>query len=290
MDLLDLAPNARHLRAVVNDLVDTIESIDTSPETTLSDHDLRHTVMRLERAINSASAAQAVALVEMGSRARTHDVATAGGNAGGHDPETSVLVSEEFIPDEISLLLHCSTAAAHARYHTALDAARTPAAPLLWRAGVIDARKVQVIADELTPLDPRANTTHELAADAADYATTHTPTQTRAWLARRVIAADPHAASERCRRASADRRVVFTPGVDSMASIWAHLPGVQARQVFDTVDAVAKAAEADDVRTMDQRRADALIDLVTGRAEPPRVDLQVVVSAESLSGQSDSPA
>jgi hypothetical protein len=290
MELLDVLTTAHHLRAMVNDLVDTIERTDAPPGATLSDLDLRRTIVQLERAINSATAAQAACLAEMGRRARGHGAATTTLTASPHDPQTSVLVSEEFIPDEVALLLHCSTASAHARYRTALDAERTPAAALLWRAGVIDARKVQVIADELGSLDPQADSTYELGVDAADYAAMHTPTQTRSWLARRVIATDPDAAAERCRRASAERRVVFTPGADSMASIWAHLPGVQARQVFDTVDAVAKAAGSDDARTMDQRRADALIDLVTGRAQPPRVDVQVVVSAESLAGTSELPA
>ena len=81
-----------------------------------------------------------------------------------------------------------------------------------------------------------------------------------------------------------ERKLVFTPGVDSMASLWALLPAVHARQVFDTVNAVAQVAGRDDVRTMDQRRADALVDLVTGRAAPPQVRVQVVVSEAALAG------
>ena len=43
------------------------------------------------------------------------------------------------------------------------------------------------------------------------------------------------------------------------------------------------------VEEMDQRRADALVDLVTGRAEPPRLALLVVVPADVLAGESDEP-
>ncbi len=65
---------------------------------------------------------------------------------------------------------------------------------------------------------------------------------------------------------------------------------MQARQVYDTANAVAMAAGAGDVRTMDQRRADALVDLLTGRAEPPQVSVQVVVPADTLLGESAQPA
>jgi hypothetical protein len=104
------------------------------------------------------------------------------------------------------------------------------------------------------------------------------------------LAADPDAAAERRERASAARRVQVSQGADGMASLWAWLPGAQARQVYDTVHAVAMASGTDDVRTMDQRRADALVDLVVGRAAPPLVNFQVVASAESLTGMSDQPA
>jgi hypothetical protein len=40
---------------------------------------------------------------------------------------------------------------------------------------------------------------------------------------------------------------------------------------------------------MDQRRADALVDLVTGRAEPPQVNVQVVVPADTLLGIGNEP-
>ena len=67
------------------------------------------------------------------------------------------------------------------------------------------------------------------------------------------------------------------------------LPSVQARQVYDTVNALARAAGSDDIRTMDQRRADALFDLLCGRAEPPQVSIAVTVPADVLLGKSAEP-
>lgn len=125
---------------------------------------------------------------------------------------------------------------------------------------------------------------------AADYASDHTAPEVRRWLARRVIAADPGMAEVRHRRAVADRRVTFNPMADGVAELAAVLPGVQARQIYDTVNAMAAGAAPGDIRSMDQRRADALVDLVTGRAEPPQVSVQVVVTADSLLGEGIEPA
>ncbi len=141
-----------------------------------------------------------------------------------------------------------------------------------------------------------------VAAQASEYATTHTAPQTRAWLARRVISADPGAAEIRRARASEGRRVTLTPLADGMAELNALLPGIQARQAYDTLNALANRSNTGtglvgpgstgpgDARTMDQRRADALMDLLTGRAEPPQVSIQVVVPADTLTRAADLPA
>jgi hypothetical protein len=86
----------------------------------------------------------------------------------------------------------------------------------------------------------------------------------------------------RRKRALADRSVTVTPLPDGVSELAAILPSVQARQIYDTVNSIAHAAAPGDIRTMDQRRADALFDVITGRAEPPRVNVQVVVPADTL--------
>jgi hypothetical protein len=236
----------------------------------------RDVVRLMEQVASSATAIQAMAMASMVEEAE---------HASADDRSSEVLVPDpEFVPDEVALALHCSTITAHRRVQVAQDAARHPALMTMWCAGTLSPTAVQVVTELVDSLDPTVPATYDLVTDAADYAAEHTPSQTRAWLTRRVLAADPHAAEDRRRRAMTDRRVVFTPGVDSMGSLWALLPGVQARQVYDTVNALAVACGADDARTMDQRRADALVDLVTGRAAPPRVQMQVVVSEAALTG------
>lgn len=230
----------------------------------------RELVGLMEQVANSALAVQAMAMAAIfeDAEAATAPVSSTG----------DLLPDPEFIPDEMALTLRCSSVTAHRRCQVAKDAARHPALVTHWAAGVLSSAAVAVITELVGCLDASALSTYDLVVDAADYAACHTPNQTRAWLTRRVLAADPQAAEERRRRAFAERRVTFTPGNDSMASLWALLPAVQARQVYDTVDAVAMAADADS-RTMDQRRADALVDLVVGRAEPPRVQVQVLLPA-----------
>lgn len=253
-----------HLRT----LVDQIASRD--------DVTSRDLVELMEQVSSSATAVQAMAIASMLDEAER---SAAAGTVDG-----LLTPAAEFVPDEVALALRCSPVAAHRRVRLARDAVRHPALLTMWSAGVLSPASVGVVTELVETLDETQPATYDLVMDAADYAADHTPGQTRAWLTRRVQAADPEAAEERRRRAVAERKVVFTPGGDSMGSLWAFLPGVQARQIYDTVNAVAMAAGGDDARTMDQRRADALVDLVVGRAEPPQVSVQVVTSAAMLSG------
>ncbi len=198
------------------------------------------------------------------------------------DPQRS-----EFVADEIAVALHCTRMAAAARYALALAAVTHPALMSVWSAGAIDARKVHVICDGLRDVSSPA--VDDLAAQAAAYAAGHTAPELRRWLARRVIAADPGMAEVRRTRAVAGRRVAVTPLPDGVSELLALLPSVQARQVYDTVNAVAMAADADDMRTMDQRRADALFDLLCGRADPPQVTIAVTIPADTLLGEGAAP-
>jgi hypothetical protein len=116
-----------------------------------------------------------------------------------------------------------------------------------------------------------------------------TAPQLREWLRRRVIAANPDAAEERRQRAMADRRVVITPGDDGLSELWALLPSVQARQIQQGLTAAAHDAGADDGRSMDQRRADSLVDLLLGRSEPQAVKVHLIVDADTVAGDRHHP-
>src|SRR4051794_38853018 len=141
----------------------------------------------------------------------------------------------------------------------------------------------------------------EPVVDAAiEYAKERTVPQLRAWLKRRVIEAAPEAAERRRIKALADRRVTLTPVGDGMAELWALIPAVPGLHIRKLLDSLAMSSgrpsngsshgSADDLRTADQRRADALVDLIIGDAPAPAVDISLVVSAETVCGVSAGPA
>lgn len=249
-----------------------------------TDGELRDSLAAVERVVNSLHAEQAQMMAEMARRAAEADALDAQRLGAGWVPHSQ---RAEFVADEIAVTLHCTRMAAASRYALALAAAQHPALMTSWAAGAIDARKVHVICDGLRDVSSPA--VDDLAAQAAAYAAGHTAPELRRWLARRVIAADPGMAEVRRTRAVAGRRVAVTPLPDGVSELLALLPSVQARQVYDTVNAVAMAADADDMRTMDQRRADALFDLLCGRADPPQVTIAVTIPADTLLGEGAAP-
>jgi hypothetical protein len=260
------------------------------PVRQLSDVALRDRLVELERVVNSAQAAQAQVMVEMARRAHAADAVDDADRGAGLDqlgPAEPGGAREEFVLDEIAVALHCTRVAASHRFSTALAATDHPPLQAAWAEGRIDARKVQLICEGLREVSEP--TVGVLAGQAAEYASTRTGPEVRRWLSRRVIAADPGMAEIRRARAVDSRRVMVTPLPDGVSELSALLPSVQARQVYDTVNALARAAGSDDVRTMDQRRADALFDLLCGRAEPPQVSIAVTVPADVLLGKSAAP-
>ena len=263
--------------------VDTLLAA-SADDSDLSDDTLRSRVVECEKAMLMLQAAQAEAMVQIGIRARVADMAE---STSSHQPLWSRECREEFVADEIAVLLSCTRAAAAARYDTACRAADLPVVQTAWRAGTLDGRKVEVIAEQVSFLP--STSVNDVAAAAAEFAQSRTAPQLREWLRRRVIAANPDAAEKRRQRAIADRRIVITPGDDGMSELWALLPSVQARQIQEGLTTAAQDAGADDARTMDQRRADALVDLLLGRSEPPAVDVHLIVGADTISGDRQRP-
>jgi hypothetical protein len=277
-------PSAASLVERVRDVARAVPPIGT-----VADSELRDLLVELEAARNTLEAEQATVMAEMHRRAEAEELALGAALAPGPAPLVPAHAARmtEFVSDETAVLLSCTRMLAAFRLETAIRASAHTSLMKAWRGGEIDARKVSVIGDGL--LDVDRTFADALAGEAARYASSRTATQTRAWLMRRVLAADPGMAEVRRARASEGRRVIMRPTADGMAELCALLPGVQARQAFDTINALALAANKGDARTCDQRRADALMDLLTGRASPPQVNIHVVVPADTLAGDSDRP-
>jgi hypothetical protein len=123
--------------------------------------------------------------------------------------------------------------------------------------------------------------------------------QTRAALRYWVKKADPKGAEARHQARARERRVVHYPQDDGMALFGAELPAQRAALMEQAVDVRAKGYAADG-RTLEQKRADALFDLVvnqpgaegSGERSGGRsaVVVQVTVPFDILIGAEDGPA
>jgi len=115
---------------------------------------------------------------------------------------------------------------------------------------------------------------------------------------RRAVARVAAATVEEQRaEAMKQRRVCLTPRDDGMAELWALLPAEGAAAIMTAVDALASVTSADDPRTADHRRADALVDLgvaalhdpLLPRAQGMRPGIGVTVALSTLLGVDEQP-
>ena len=182
----------------------------------------------------------------------------------------------EFVEDEIAAELRLSRPAAAHRLALALDLHRLPAVAAGLAAGRLDLPRAKAITEALHVLDPA--TAADVAGHAVDHAAAHTVGQHRAWLRGSVLAADPAAAQARHEQAVAERRVTLTPQPDGMAELWALLPAADGARAYTAIDTCARdATTPDDQRSADARRADALVDLLTGQRTAPASTVHVTV-------------
>lgn len=238
-----------------------------------------------QQVLNMAQAAQAVWVREL--EARTPDAL-------------------RHVPDELSCALVTTRRSAETLLLRAWGAAQHPVLADAWAGGAVDARKVDVILDELGRAGHALSGIEvaSVVADAVDRAGTMTGPQLTRHVRGTLIAAGPAVAEQR-RVVERERRGVFLElAPDAMARLIAYLPAAEATAAFTAIDALAGNAGADgDSRTVDQRRADAFADVfasILDRQATPdgtplptrhgqRVALQVSVAATTLLGLDDAP-
>jgi hypothetical protein len=123
-----------------------------------------------------------------------------------------------------------------------------------------------------------------------------TQSQFTATLRRTVLSADPHSAEQRHADTLAERRVAITPADDGMTQLSALLPADGATLISCVLDAPAVKVPGE-IRSADQRRADALVDVFTHVIADPnlpeqhgtRPSVQVTVAASTLLGTDNQP-
>ncbi|MGH3997151.1 MAG: DUF222 domain-containing protein [Pseudonocardiaceae bacterium] len=222
----------------------------------LSDPDLIEGVIAFDRMASWAGARQAALLAEF-ARRRPDDHPLA---ANSDTPSGA----SEFAPDEVALALRLSrTTAANRLVMAEVLAADLPGTLAAWEAGMIDALKARAITETSYLLPPEKR--GELEARVLPRAGTQTIAQLRAALARGVLALDPQGAAERHQQRRQDRRVVVCPDEEGMASLWALLSAPDATAAYQRLCDLARGLGGEDSRGMDARRADLLVELLTGR-------------------------
>lgn len=245
-----------------------LDAICAEPEKSLDDEAVLDRVEALERIRAAVDAEQALALAEFASRredgaARTSRAACAG--------------------DEIGLALRIAGRTADCRIDTSVELCeRMPAAVRAMRAGGLTLAKARVLLEETANLDAAA------AAAVADQLLGAAPEMTPGGLRRRarrlVVGVDADAAAKRRAAAERGRRVRLYPDADGMATICAHLGAPDAVAIFSRIDQIARAGKAaGDARTLDQLRADALVDILYGGAGPAgRPLVQMLLPADRV--------
>ncbi|WP_095757022.1 HNH endonuclease signature motif containing protein [Streptomyces xinghaiensis] len=191
-----------------------------------------------------------------------------------------------------ALKLSGNTAAERLAVATALEG-RFPTTVGLLERGEICYLQAKAVTEVTGTLDPEA--AGRVEAMVVAKMPGQSVGQTRRALNRAVLRADPLGAEVRHRRRREDRTIWHRATEDGMATWTAFLPTPQAAQLDAAVDAHA-ATFGDDGRTLNQKRVDALYDLVVNRpagdATPggrSAAVVQVTVSMDTLIGVDEEP-
>ncbi|MEA2002313.1 MAG: DUF222 domain-containing protein [Actinomycetota bacterium] len=202
-------------------------------------------------------------------------------------------LANESAAAEIRAALRLTRRAADTELGFALDLRQR--LPMVWNAlaaGRIDLRRAKAIAYGTGHLDRSA------ARKVVDRILTDAPGLTTGQLAARLrrlcIEADPDAAAQRYEHAVEDRRVVTQPSEWGTASLFAiDLPPHRVAAVMNRINHLAwNLRSKTETRTMDQLRADILMDLLEGNAHSGKGGKGVIdlhVGLEALTRLTDTP-
>jgi hypothetical protein len=192
----------------------------------------------------------------------------------------------EFAHLEVGAALRLSRRASDDAVHLAWAIThRLPRVLALLDTGAIDLPRARAL---VSGTDHLAEGVARVAVDAvADAAPGLTVGQLIARLATATIEADPDDASLRFARAVEDRRVVAHPSVDGTGTIVASdLPPDRVATAMARIDRLARSLGRDG-RSIDQRRADVVLDLLCGDPADTRVDLTITVDLDTLIARAD---
>lgn len=198
--------------------------------------------------------------------------------------------------EAVSLALGIVTRTAQTKLKTAsLLVRELPDTLALLHAGKVSYRHAEVICEQAWSLAPEL--VAEFEALALARATDQTVGQLRQAARRAVARIDPANAEGRHQQAITGRKVGFQPCEDGMVLLPVLLDAPQGQLIFTRLTAAATLLPAADHRTMDQKRADLLVDAVLSglphdalpELQGRRPSIQIVVAADTLLGLDDEP-
>ncbi|MQA79367.1 MAG: DUF222 domain-containing protein [Streptosporangiales bacterium] len=187
---------------------------------------------------------------------------------------------------ELAPLLRLSDGTVHSRLAVAESATAVFTATLgLLARGQVTYWHLRALADETQALSPG------LAVAVEERVLPKAPEQSlsefRAALRRAVMAVDPAGAQDRAAWRVRDRAAWVKPLPDGVSAFTTIMAGDTAAAAWTRVDDLARTATTGDERTLDQRRADTVADLLLGTLPghaPPAARVEVTVSADTLLG------
>jgi len=284
-DAVDRAVPTFPVAAAAAEIAALLESLEVAD---LSDGDLVEVVAGWHQVAGMVVARQAAAIAELQARCTP---------------------MRDLLTDELACALVTTRAAVDVLANRAAGLAAHPALADALMAGVVDARKVDVILAETLSLAFESER-EQAIRDSLDAARGLTGPQLSRHVRRHVLKLDPKVAQRRAAAARADRCVQLEWANDSMARLIAFIPAADAVAAFSVLDALAGTTGSGavggnvlDHRDVDQRRADAFSDIFAtiidtehtpdGTAVPrkhgQRVALNVTVAATTLLGLDEHP-
>ncbi len=166
---------------------------------------------------------------------------------------------------EVGAALQLTRKAADIEMSLALDlAGRLPRVAELLAVGEIDLRRARTLVSATDHVDE--DTARAVVEQVAREVSVWTSGQIWARLKTLCIKADPEASAKRYRKAVRGREVTAGTNPDGAMDIWAsNLPVDKAAEAMDRINRIARFLNTgDELRSMDQLRADVFLDLLCG--------------------------
>jgi hypothetical protein len=205
---------------------------------------------------------------------------------------------QRWLASEVGCALHLADGTAAARIEVATELVlRLPDALELLESGGLSPIQARTLAESTLVLDDAQ--AESVQARVLPRADGQTAGEFRRSVRRAVSVVDVRREEVRHQQAVEQRRVGASPLPDGMAEVYALLPADGAATLMAALDARAAAARScgGDRRTLDQRRADSLVELGLAALNDPqlpgmhgmRPTVQVTVAASTLLGDDDQP-